>query len=264
MAPELRPVLVAAALVAALTRPAGAAEPAGGIRLLGTIVSSDASRSLAVIEQGGAQRLLRAGGDFGGATVVEIKSDGVVLQRGGRSETLALQAAPRPLDRAASLPASPAPADEDGSPSSPESAGAGPGHGSAAGASPTARRPASRAPASHGQAPGGQPSEAATARSNDELLADLAAQARFAPVLDDNGKLRGVALMNIASDSTLERLGLRSDDVVTAIEGVQVDSSGAAMNVARGLGFAQPVRLDIERHGVPTVVMVNPASLQRR
>jgi S1-C subfamily serine protease len=61
----------------------------------------------------------------------------------------------------------------------------------------------------------------------------------------------------------IERLGLRSDDVVVAIQGTPVDSSGRAMDVARGLSFAQPVKLDIERRGAPIVVVVQPGSLQR-
>ena len=107
----------------------------------------------------------------------------------------------------------------------------------------------------------GRRSEGETARSNDQLLADIASQARFAPVMDNNGKLRGVAVMNVVPDSMIERLGLRSDDVVTAINGTPVDSSGRAMNVARGLGRSAPINLDIERKGVPTKVTIDPRGL---
>ena len=70
--------------------------------------------------------------------------------------------------------------------------------------------------------------------------------------------------MNVMSDSMLERLGLRSDDVVVAIQGTPIDRAARAMAVARGLSWSQPVRLDIERHGVPTVVMVDPRAVKGR
>jgi general secretion pathway protein C len=259
---RLRAGLVAGVLAISSASFAGAGESAGSPRLLGTVVSSDAARSLAVIEQGGAPRVLRTGGDLAGATVIEIRSDAVVLRRGGRVETLILAEVSRPSVAAVSgVPASPAPSDADDAAAVPESHAESPSP-RASRSSPRARRSsvaAGRAPAA-----ASAPSEAEAARSNDQVLADLAAQARFAPVMDNDGKLRGVAVMNIVSDSMLERLGLQSDDVVTAIQGVPIDSSGRAMSVARGLGMSQPVKLDIERRGVATVVVVDPRSLQRR
>jgi S1-C subfamily serine protease len=79
--------------------------------------------------------------------------------------------------------------------------------------------------------------------------------------MDNDGKLRGVALMNILPDSKLERLGLRSDDVIIAVNDTPIDSSGRAMNVARSLPRTKPVKLDVERGGVRTVVNVDPRGL---
>ncbi len=255
-----RAALAAGALVFAVASLASA-DPSQGPRLLGTVVSSDAARSLAVIEQGGARRVVRTGGEFAGGTVVEIRSDSVRLRRGGRVETWTLADVSRPYaTAAANVPASPDTSRLDEAPraadSRASSRGARPGSASsrAGSGSPAARR---------SPAPAKARSEADVARSNDQLLADLAAQARFAPVMGNDGKLRGVAVMNVVPDGLIERLGLRSDDVVTAIQGVPIDSSGRAMNVARGLDGTQPVKLDIERRGVPTVVVVDPRSLQR-
>jgi general secretion pathway protein C len=207
--------------------------------------------------------VVRTGADLDGAQVVEIREDAVLLRRNGSVETLRLASLSVPgVTGASAAPASPANA-EDNDPSGDYAST----HGSKASrpapvARRAARQAASRAPTAPASA--AEPSEADVARSNDELLAKIASQARFAPVMDNDGKLRGVAVMNIVSDSMLEGLGLRSDDVVTAIQGVQVDSSGRAMSVARSLNWSQPVRLNIERGGVPTVVMVDPRSLQRR
>ncbi len=94
------------------------------------------------------------------------------------------------------------------------------------------------------------------------MLADISKQARFAAVNDDNGKLRGVAVMNLLGDSALERLGLRSDDVVTSINGVAIDSSGAALREARAIDPKRPVKLGIERRGVPQMLQVDLRNLQ--
>jgi type II secretion system protein C len=251
-------VLLASAVALGASHSARAADPS--VRLLGTVVSSEAPRSLAVIELGGRQRVVRTGGDVGGATVVEIHSESLLLRRGDRLETLELAGPTRATVTAVSSnPASPA---TDDAPAAALAAAHAPGP--AAPSTARWRRPA-RPPAASAPARDAAPrSEGEVARSNDELMANLASQARFAAVNDDNGKLRGVAVMNIASDSMIERLGLRSDDVIVKIQNTPIDSSGRAMQVARSLDRSQPVRLDIERRGVPTVVMVDPRAIQGR
>src|SRR5262249_4491245 len=150
-------------------------------------------------------------------------------------ETLTLASVSIPSGRGGgSVPPSPAPVDEDDDrpPSAPRAPAPAPVARRAparAAMSAAARRSARRPPGSKDS-----PSDRGPARGNGQLVADLAAQPRFAPVMDNNGKLRGVALMNVVPDSLIERLGLRSDDVVVAIEGTPIDSSGRAMNVARG------------------------------
>jgi S1-C subfamily serine protease len=68
--------------------------------------------------------------------------------------------------------------------------------------------------------------------------------------------------MNLLA-TALERLGLRSDDVVTSINGVAIDSSGAALREARGIDPKRPVALGIERRGVPLKLQVDLRNLQR-
>jgi type II secretion system protein C len=256
---------LAAVLSLAALRAAQAVESRSGARLLGTIVSSDVRSSQAVISEAGKQRVVTIGMDVDGAEVVEIQAEAVLLRRQGRIETLTLAMASTPSGPGGgNVPAAAAPGADDGgdTPS---------GADRARGAAPVARRPpargafgASASRGTRGSSGSKDPSsEKDAARSNDQILADLANQARFAPVMDNNGKLRGVAIMNVMPDSMIERLGLRSDDVVVAIQGTPIDSSGAAMNVARGLDYSSPVTLGIERRGVPAVVVVQPASLRR-
>ena len=254
-----RSAALALALVLA-AGPAVAGAPRSGVRLLGTVVSSDAAHSLAMVDEGGLRpRTVRVGNELAGATVVEIRSESVVLERRGERETLVLASQSRPSEssaRAGDVPASPA-----GSEAELDSRADRPRRGAAT-ASARRSAPAARhgAPARPAPPPG---SEAATARSADEMLADLSSQARFAAVNDDNGKLRGVAVMNVLGDSALERLGLRSDDVVTSINGTPIDSSGAALTVAGGLSPRSTVTLGIERRGVPQVLRVDLRNLQR-
>ena len=254
MAPSARSLAAAvAALALAATGAAQAGNPRSQVRLLGTVVSSDATRSVAMVEAGGASRALRVGEDLDGATVVEIKSESVVLRRRGELETLALASVSRPASvRGGDVPASPAPSDG-------ELAATDPGHARRSPPRSALRRPPRAAPA---PAPVPEPTGAA-ARSNDEMLAEISKQARFAAVNDDKGKLRGVALMNLMGDSALERLGLRSDDVVTSINGVAIDSSGAALREARAIDPKRPVALGIERRGVPLKLQVDLRNLQR-
>src|SRR5262249_28516900 len=155
----------------------------------------DASRSLAMIELGGASRAVRVGQDVDGATLVEIQSEAIVVERRGEREWIALASATRPpaAQDSGNVPA--APRGEDGGTSATDRAHR---------PSPSARaRPAINpafarrsAASSRPTAPARPQSEGENARSNDELLADITRQARFAGVNDDNGKLRGVAIMN--------------------------------------------------------------------
>ena len=253
-------VAALAAALALATRTGVAAEAAApGVHVLGTVVSSDSARSLAVVEDGGAHRVVHVGDELGGATVAEIRSDALILRRAGRSETLDLQSVERDVAASGPVPASPAPVDPDAPPA------AGPsgsrivartvGPARPASARGTSARAASSSP--RGGSGSASPPLSSAPQTPDEAMAQLAMQAQWVPVNDNSGQLRGVAIMNILPDSTLERLGLQSDDVVTSIQGVAVDSSGAALNTARGLDLSQPVTLGIERHGTATTVVVN-------
>lgn len=249
-----------AALLLCLAAGDASALESRNVRLLGTIVSSDPASSQAVVEVGGKQSVVRAGMDVGGAQVVEIQSELVMLRRGGQLEKLTLGSiSVASLGKSgAAVPASPAPAsaDSDAPPPPPAPAPARVARRSGSASQSAALR--------RGVTRGGKMGEGEATRTNDQVMADLAAQARFAPVMDNDGKLRGVAVMNIMSDSLIERLGLRSDDVIVAIQGTPIDSSGRAMNVARSLNLSQPVRLDIERQGAPTTLMVDPSAVYHR
>jgi hypothetical protein len=167
-----------AALVLAATGAANAGNPRSQVRLLGTVVSSDATRSLAMVEAGGASRAVRVGEDLDGATVVEIRSESVVLRRRGEREILALALVSRPASsRGSDVPASPAASDAELAATDHTRADAAARRAARPGrARPRRRRvPIARAPAPPRNTTGCSP----TSRSR-----------RFGPVSDDNGKLR--------------------------------------------------------------------------
>jgi type II secretion system protein C len=216
------------------------------LRLIGTVVAARADRSLAVVESGGATRVVHRGDEVAGARVEEIGKDAIVLAHASRRERLSF--AP---------PASPYPGT-----SEEEATRLALAHSSRADdpreTEPRAR-PARRASAS-GPAPADKPALArargAPPKTNDEVLAEVAKQARFKPLLDENGKLRGVALLGVASDSMLERFGLQSGDVVTHVAGVKIDNTANAYNTLRGLNLGNGVEVTVLRRGSVTTVNV--------
>jgi S1-C subfamily serine protease len=125
-----------------------------------------------------------------------------------------------------------------------------------------ARRRASGVPASAARGQDGDEDTAArSAAGNDQMLVNLSSQARYKPLLDENGQLRGVAVLDVRPDSTLERLGLRSGDVVVSVAGVRVDNSAAAFNALRAIDPRAGGEVLVERGGLPTRITVPPGAL---
>jgi len=268
MARELLRALVAVAVLAVLAARASAESPLPEtqlpLRLIGTVVAAESGRSIAVIENGGATAVVRTGDAIGGARVEEIRKDEVVLTSSGRLERLAFSAF--------------ATASRGGSGSAAGSAAAGGQQATAAreakdrdwpdasNAGRASARALARAPM-----PNPVPASAAAQDEDDaaakppltteQLLVNLSSQARYAPLLDQDGKLHGVALMDIRQDSTLERIGLQSGDVVVSVGGVQVDNTTKAFDALRALDPRAGGEVLVERKGVPTVITVPPGSL---
>jgi type II secretion system protein C len=268
----VREILAAIVLVVAIAAQARAdvnlPETTLPLRLMGTVVASSAARSIAVIENAGTRAVVREGDAIGGARVQEIRKDGIVLDQAGRLEKLAFASAAAPAE------------DRDGTRASAAVSAA---HDAGANESATARRDwraaanarraraalkasatrASAVPAS--AASDGDEEDEAGGRSkplnSQELLAQLANQARYAPYHDSEGKLHGVALMDVRPDSTLERLGLRSGDVVISIAGVKVDNTSKAFDALRSLNPRAGGEVLVERGGVPTRIAVPPGAL---
>ena len=237
------------------------------LRLIGTVVAAQAERSIAVVDSQGATRVVRAGDALGAARVQEIHKDGIVLSQAGRLERLAL--APVAIARAPGAgPASESAGSADGA-QDPTSLEAAERRSQRAGSARRSRlasragaQPASAVPAS---APRGLDAEAgseATQYVNDDpVLVNLAQQARYKPLLDEQGQLRGVAVLDVRPDSQLERLGLRSGDVVVSVAGVPVNNSSQAFDALRALNPRAGGEVLVERGGLPTRITIPPGAL---
>ncbi len=237
------------------------------LRLIGTVVAAAAERSIAVIENGGATAVVRTGDAIGGARVQEIRKDGVVLAQAGRLERLGFATA------LASAPAGSRPASASVSADGRDAADAGdavdPDFKSARNirtARAAARASVKRAPTVPASAAardddGETGSEVQEVVNSDQLLVNLSSQARYRPLLDESGQLHGVAVMDVRPDSTLERIGLRSGDVVVSIAGVKVDNTSQAFDALRALNPSAGGEVVVERGGVPTRIAVPPGAL---
>ena len=84
-----------------------------------------------------------------------------------------------------------------------------------------------------------------------DALSDLEAlgeQARIIPNYRD-GEYRGFKLVGVRPGSLYRALGIRSGDIIRAINGAPIDSPNKAMELVEGLRTAAQLRLTVERRG---------------
>ena len=260
---------IAAAALAALASGASAEtvlrETTLPLRLIGTVVAAQGERSIAVVESQGQTLVVRAGDSIGSARVEEIRKDGIVLAQAGQLERLALAPVAAVRPPGTELASASGTSGDDPDPDARHATDDEAQDASVRRARRAARARATRASAVPASAARSQDGEAdaqvAEAVSNDQLLVNLSSQARYKPMLDAEGNLRGVAIIDVRPDSTLERLGLRSGDVVVSVAGVRVDNSPAALGALRGINPRAGGEVLVERGGVPTRITVPPGSL---
>ena len=102
------------------------------------------------------------------------------------------------------------------------------------------------------------PSSAAPALTIDQVRRDpqaILSRVQVVPVLAD-GKLAGVRLSAGTDVALLEQVGLQQGDVVTAVNGMAVDSVERGRQIMESLGNANAVRVTVLRNGKPTEITV--------
>lgn len=208
------------------------------LSLRGTLADADPHQGIAVIADAqGGERAWRAGEQISiGVSVDEVYADRVVLLHDGVQEVLTLsrdeqtgRVAPLPTDQRGGAPLrNTAPA---------------PGPGAITNFAPINVPQGSINWQQAMDKVGGSPAE-------------LARNVRVDPVID-NGRIAGVRVSTINGDAALlGRLGLRPSDIVTAVNGVPVDSVARGQQILESLRDANSVRVTVTRDGMPAEINV--------
>ena len=210
-------------LVALVLAAAVQAAPAD-LAVSGVVVRKE--RSTAILSSGGKTRVVGVGDSAFGGRVVAISPDAVALDFGGQRVDLRLPTA----QQAPARP--PAPLRAETAPSVP---------------------------------PGMPPEDPATPaktmervevqrRLGDEIPRILAETA-VAPVMED-GRVVGVQVARLAEGSLLTDAGLRSGDVITQINGTQIDGMATLIGLWPRLQSATELRAVVNRNGQPISLVV--------
>jgi type II secretion system protein C len=212
------------------------------VRLIGTAAASDPRRSVAVIQEEGAQKslLIRPDQELSqpGVRVVRVERKRVVVDNRGRLEEILFE--------------------EKGSSGASSSLRAARSNGRPV----AAARTAPRAPVP--RAPGGSPPQ--RARDLAQLVQELApqpptaarpesperatsilTQARIVPRYAEGGRMSGLEVTSIRSGSVLEAAGFQEGDLVVAVNGVELSDAGEGLKALRNAGAGERFVVDVER-----------------
>lgn len=189
--------------------------------LLGVLADDrEPTRSRALIRvQGGDEKGYAIGDDVArGVTLQAIFPDRVILSRGGRLETLRLER-DQPSAGGGTAAPGPAPAASD---------------------------------ANDGRAP-------TLANIREEVVRDPSKAADYVRVQPANvaGQLKGYRIYPGRDRSVFTQAGLRPGDLVTAVNGVQLDDPAKALQLLGDLGTAGQVNLVVERGGQTQNISIN-------
>lgn len=197
------------------TRPVDAPETRLKLTLHGVLASDDAQNARAIVGDPRGKEESYAVGDPlpGGAKLSEIYPDRIILERGGRFETLRL-------------------------PKEPGSASISSG-GSSAARPGTVTTDAGRA--------------AAFNRYRSEIRQNPASFLQYVRAMParQGGKFIGFTLQPGSESSAMEELGLQPGDIVTVINGVNIDSPAMGMKAMQALGEGDSVNVTLMRSGQP-------------
>jgi type II secretion system protein C len=212
-------MLVAVTLVLAL-----AAAPKD-LAVSGVVIGKTPERTTAILSSGGKTRVVSVGDSAFGGRVTAVSADAVTLDFDGERVVLRLpsvaQSLPRPVAAAqggpALLPGAP-PADPETPPRS-------------------------------------MPRVEVQRRLGDEIPRILAETA-VAPVLED-GRVVGVQLTRLPDGSLLTDAGLRAGDVITRINGTEIDGMATLIGLWPRLQSATELRAVVVRNGQPVSLVVS-------
>ena len=194
------------------------AAPQTGIRLKGVFAIDGAPLSAAVLNIGGRDLAVRLGQEFvPGATLAEVHADFVVVNRSGIRERIELDKYDARTSKPASVAAGPA------------------------------------AQFRLNVASTGTNAYALSRQELNSVLQDPRQQIFF------NGRISaaasgGVRVDDVPSGSLLDKIGLKTGDVITGINGQPVNSQGDLVRLYTQFGTLASIRAEVRRGGAPVVL----------
>jgi type II secretion system protein C len=211
----------------------GGAAAAQSMILRGTLADRDPAAGIAVIDTGSGEHAYRAGEIVSSnVKLTRVYSDRVTLSRDGVESTLTLTRDRNLMPTEIVRPPSPRVAGSRGSASSPTSQA---GALQTRAMSPETRQVIERA------------------REHPE---DLARLVQIAPVVE-GGRVTGVRVGTGTDAALMSAMGLRTGDVVTAVNGAPVDSLARGQQIIEGLRTAASARVTVLRDGKPVDVTIS-------
>jgi type II secretion system protein C len=196
------------------------------IAVAGVVVGATPDRSSAILVSGGRTRVVAVGEAAFGGRLVAVARDSVTLEFGGQRLELRLPAAGAPPAPAPARPAT-------GSPALP------PG-----------------APPEDPQTPAREMSRVEVQRRLAEEIPRILAETAVAPVLEE-GRVVGVQITRMPEGTLLSDAGLRAADVLTRINGTDIDGMATLIGLWPRLQSATELRATVLRNGQPFSLVVS-------
>jgi general secretion pathway protein C len=203
------------------------AEPPKDLAVAGVVVGTTPERSSAILTSGGRTRVIAVGESAFGGRLVSVSADRVALDFGGERVELRLP----------SLAATSAPPRPGG---------------------PATGRPAlpSGAPPEDPETPAREMSRVEVQRRLGEEVPRILAETALAPVMEE-GRVVGVQVTRLPEGSLLTDAGLRTGDVLTQINGTEIDGMATLIGLWPRLQSASELRATVLRNGQPFSLFVS-------
>jgi type II secretion system protein C len=198
------------------------------LAVTGVVVRKTPQQSTAILSSGGKTRVVAIGDTAFGGRVVTVNAEGVTLDYAGERLVLRLATA---LQAAAANPPKPAPV-------------------AAAKTAPPGAPPEDPA------TPARTMQRADVQRRLGDEIPRILAETAVTPVMQD-GHVVGVQVARLAEGSLLTDAGLRAGDIITQVNGTDIDGMGTLIGLWPRLQTATELRAVITRNGQPVSLVVS-------
>jgi len=216
-------MLLALALAFMLTLEAAPAD----LAVAGVVMSGTAARSTAILTSGGRTRVVSVGDAAFGGRVVSVGPEEVVLEFDGERRVLRLPNAAQVAGPPPATTVTPRPAG-----------------------------PPTGAPPEDPATPARSMERVEVQRRLGDEIPRILAETAVTPVLED-GRVVGVQVARLPEGSLLTDAGLRAGDVITQINGTEIDGMATLVGLWPRLQTASELRAVVVRNGQPVSLLVS-------